>query len=144
MAKHTYEYVKNYINEKSNGECQLLSTEYVNSTTPLALKCKCGNVFHSNFNKLRNSLFICKNCRNELASKRYRTKLEDVIEYINNTGCEYISGEYKNNSSLLTIKCNCGNLFQKTSTFSSEVNNNARNVAQKVQDKQNLSMILIV
>lgn len=114
MAKSlTYEYVENYINEKSNGECKLLSTEYVNSTTPLALKCKCGNVFHSNFNKLRNSLFICKNCRNELASQRYRTKLEDVIEYINNTGCEYISGEYKNNFSLLTIKCKCGNLFQK-------------------------------
>lgn len=113
MAKHTYEYVKNYISEKSNGECQLLSTEYVNSTTPLTLKCKCGNNFNSNFNKLKNSLFICKNCRNELASQRYRTKLEDVIEYINNTGCEYISGEYKNNSSLLTIKCKCGNLFQK-------------------------------
>lgn len=113
MAKHTYEYVKNYISEKSNGECELLSTEYVNSTTPLALKCKCGNVFYSNFNKLRNSLLICKQCRNDLASKRYRTKPEDVIKYINSTGCEYISGEYINNNSMLTLKCRCGNLFEK-------------------------------
>lgn len=111
--KHTYEYVKKYINEKSNGECELLSTEYVNSDTPLALKCKCGNVFYKSFYHLRNGFFLCKDCLNKHRSEKYRKNAEDVIKFINNSGCEYISGEYENNSSLLTIRCKCGNIFQK-------------------------------
>ena len=59
MAKCTFEYVKNYIKEKSNGECELLSTEYINSSTPLALKCKCGNVFYKSFYHLKNGFFLC-------------------------------------------------------------------------------------
>ena len=83
MAKHTYEYVKNYINEKSNGECQLLSTEYVNSTTPLALKCKCGNIFYKSFNKCKNGFFVCKDCLNKIRSKKYRNDfLKECINYI--------------------------------------------------------------
>lgn len=113
MAKHTFEYVKNYINEKSNGECELLSTEYVNSNTPLALKCKCGNVFYKSFYDLRNGFFLCKDCLNKYRSEKYRANIDDIIKYINDSGCEYISGEYKNTKSVLTIKCRCGNLFEK-------------------------------
>lgn len=116
MAKHTYEYVKNYINEKSNGECQLLSTEYVNSTTPLALKCKCGNIFYKSFNKCKNGFFVCKDCLNKIRSKKYRNDFQSIIEYINSTGCEYVSGNYTNSNSLLTIRCKCGDLFQKNYT----------------------------
>lgn len=111
--KLTYNYVKNYITEKSNGECELLSDEYINSSSPLALRCKCGNIFYKTFNKLRNSFFICKDCMNKLRSQKYRLNIKDVIEYINNTGCEYISGEYINGNSLLTIKCQCGNIYTR-------------------------------
>lgn len=111
--KHTYEYVKNYIEEKSGGECKLISTEYINSNSPLALQCKCGNVFYKSFYKLSNGFFMCKECLNKMRSQKYRKDFQSVIDYINSTDCEYISGEYINNSSLLTIKCKCGNLFEK-------------------------------
>lgn len=111
--KFTYEYVKNYIQEKSNGECKLISTEYVNCDTPLALQCKCGNIFYKQLDKCKNGFFICKDCINKHRSLKYRNNLQTVIDYINSTGCEYVSGEYINCNSLLTIKCKCGNLFQK-------------------------------
>lgn len=114
--KLNYDYVKNYIKEKSSGGCKLLSKEYINSTTPLTLECKCGNVFYSNFDKLKNSLMICKECRKNFFSKKYRLEFEKVKEYIKSKNCEYISGEYINNSSKLTLKCNCGNIFIKSFT----------------------------
>lgn len=112
-SKYNYEYVKCFISKKSNGECELVSKEYVNSTSPLTLKCKCGNIFYSTFAKLRNSEMQCKSCRDRKASERYRLDINYVKEYIKSKGCEYISGEYINNSSLLKIKCKCGNVFTK-------------------------------
>ena len=56
-VKFTYDYVKNYIQEKSNGECKLLSTEYVNCSTPLTLQCKCGNIFYKPFFQFKNGFF---------------------------------------------------------------------------------------
>ena len=53
-----------YIKEKSNGDCELISKEYNNSRSLLTLKCKCGNLFYASFNKLKNSMMICKKCRN--------------------------------------------------------------------------------
>ncbi len=111
--KITYEYVKNYIAEMSNGECDLISTEYINCSSPLTLKCKCGNIFYKSFDKLKNGFFVCKDCLNKIRSEKYRKDFKSVVEYINNTGCEYVSGDYINSNSLLTIRCKCGNLFKK-------------------------------
>ena len=111
--KLNYDYVKKYIEEKSLGECELISKEYVNNTSKLKLRCSCGNIFENSFAKIRNSTFKCKQCILNKASETYRLKIEDVIKYIEDNECEYISGEYKNNTSLLTLKCKCGNIFEK-------------------------------
>lgn len=111
--KLTYEYVKNFIKEQSGGDCELLSNEYVNSSTPLALKCKCGNVFYKPFNNCSNGYFVCKDCLNKIRSQKYRKDFQEIKSFIEENGCQYISGEYENSTSLLTLKCKCGNLFQK-------------------------------
>lgn len=111
--KLTYEYVKTFIEEQSGGDCELLSNEYVNSLTPLALKCKCGNVFYKPFANCKNGFFICKECMNKHRSEKYRNNFYKIKQFIEENGCQYISGEYKNSTSLLTLKCKCGNLFQK-------------------------------
>lgn len=113
IKKITYENVKNFINEKSGGDCALISMESIGCKSPLTLQCKCGNIFYSTFDKAKSSLLICKECRNKLASEKYRLNIEDVIKYINSTGCVYVSGEYLNNTSLITMRCKCGNLFEK-------------------------------
>lgn len=110
------EYVKQYVSEISNGRCIVLSETYVNDTTELQLQCECGEVFQRKFSKIRscNGMLCCRKCSLEKVSQKYRTDMQEVIEYINSTGCEYLDGEYKNNNSKLHIKCKCGNGMYKT------------------------------
>lgn len=50
-------------------------------------------------------------------SKRIKWTQEKVIDYINNTnGNMYVSGEYDTCYSKLTLRCSCGNLYQKSFT----------------------------
>lgn len=110
----TIEYVKEFVRDKSNGECEVLSDEYVNVVTPLLLRCKCGKEFRKPFSKLRDRGVYCKTCSYNQCADKFRLNIDEVISNISQKGCEYISGEYENNKSLLTIKCRCGNIFEKS------------------------------
>ena len=114
--KVNYEQVKIKIKEKSCGTSQLLTREdeFIDKNTPLTLTCKCGNTFITKYIGLNKISFLCKECRNEQASKRYRLSFDDVKKYIESKGCTYVSGDYINMKSLLTIKCKCGNIFKKS------------------------------
>ena len=112
--KLTIEYVKEFVREKTNGECEILSESYINNSTPLQIRCKCGKVFERNFNKLKERTIMCIDCSKKVSSARQRNNINKIAQIINSTGCEYISGEYKNNCSALTIKCKCGNVFTKS------------------------------
>lgn len=114
MAKKTIEEVREFIKENSDGKCELLSDVYINKRTPLKIKCSCGNVFERKWENLNKNFIQCKDCTNKMRSEKYRASLNDLIEKINSTGCEYISGEYVNGRSLLTIKCRCGKIFKKS------------------------------
>ena len=39
---------------------------------------------------------------------------EKVKDFINSNNCEYIKGEYKNEKSIFTIRCACGDIFEKS------------------------------
>lgn len=114
MAKKTIEEVREFIKKYSDGKCELISEEYINKKTPLKIRCSCGNVFERKFQNLNKYYIQCKECTNKMRSSKYRTSIDEVIFKINSTGCEYISGEYLNENSLLTIKCRCGNVFNKS------------------------------
>lgn len=112
--KYNIEDVKKYVEEKSNGECQVLSKEYKNFSSPLLLKCKCGNTFEKSFERIKTGRLCCKECLYKESRERYSYKLEDVKKIIEEKGCKYIGGEYKNNNSILTIQCKCGEIFKKS------------------------------
>ena len=96
------------------GESQLLSTEYVNSNSLLTFKCKCGNIFQRTFTKYYLAhQYVCPECAKKRRVDKSRLSFEDVKTYISSKGCEYLLGEYKNYSSILTLKCACGNTFKK-------------------------------
>lgn len=111
--KLNYDYVKKYIEENSKGECKLISQDYINNNTPLVLQCKCGNIFERTFNKIKLNRFKCNDCKNIDISKKYSFNIDEIKLKIKEKGCEYIEGTYKNNSSKLTLKCKCGNIFVK-------------------------------
>lgn len=49
----SYEEVRDYINGRNGNGCTLISTEYINNTTPLTIKCSCGKIFHKSFTKFK-------------------------------------------------------------------------------------------
>lgn len=111
--KLTIDYVKDFVKASSNGACCVLDEEYINDRAPLHVRCKCGNVFSRDFHHIKRGQIYCDSCKWATISERNRKPTEQLISEISKTGCEYISGEYINNKSMLTIRCRCGNVFQK-------------------------------
>lgn len=110
----TYNEIKSYIEQKSNGTCELITSVYKNNRTKLELICACGNRFTRTFAKIKNANSIrCNNCTKKEFSERYRDNIDCVKKYIESKNCKYISGVYNNTSSILTIQCACGNVFNK-------------------------------
>lgn len=110
----SYEEVKQSIESMNTHGTILLSTDYENNRTPLLFKCGCGRTFERSYYKFMNGTFTCAECRKQLLAEKYKFSLDDVRKIISESGCEYISGDYKNNQSVLTIRCSCGNVFEKT------------------------------
>ena len=111
--KYDIDYVKKFVNEKSNGECKVLSKKYVNYSSPLLLQCKCGNTFEKTFERIKTGRLCCKQCLQKESREHLSYSLEEVKKIIEEKGCKYISGDYINNKSKLIIQCRCGNLFEK-------------------------------
>lgn len=104
------DYVREYVAKKG---CLLLSETYENSSTPLCIKCQCGNVFKKTFNKFKSGFTLCNECSKQQTSQKYRLSFDEVLKRIQNSGCEYIDGEYKNSNSILALRCSCGKVFKK-------------------------------
>lgn len=97
----------------SDGQVKILSETYINNKQMLSVKCSCGNDFERDFEHLQRGQLYCKECSKKLQADMLRKKFDDVIQIIHDGGCEYISGEYKNNRSKLLLRCSCGNTFSK-------------------------------
>jgi Zn finger protein HypA/HybF involved in hydrogenase expression len=110
--KKTYEEVKLNI-EATNSGTVLLSTKYEGTKMPLEFKCKCGKTFKRTYDKFMAGAYYCVECKKSMLSEMYKFSLDEVKQIIREGGCEYVSGEYVNNQSILTIRCSCGNLFEK-------------------------------
>lgn len=118
--RFTLEDIKNYIKtyDKDN-ECTLLSTEYINSSTPLKFKCNlCGEEFKRDFAHLKRGRFTCSNCAIKKSAKKQAFSIEDIIAYIKendkNNECTLLSTKYVNVITPLKFKCNlCGKDFER-------------------------------
>lgn len=100
---------------KENTECELVSDEWVNSTTPMRFKCRCGNEFVSTWNKFRNDDHRkCHECAVKDEYDAKRLAVDEVARRVyERSGAQYLSGEYKNQKSKLTFLCTCGTVFTK-------------------------------
>ena len=106
--KHTYEYVKQYI-ESFDGYI-LLSEEYKNRRfDKLKIQCPDSHIFEM----LLSNFMQGRRCNHPSHNKR-RLGYSEVKKYIIDEGFELLSTEYKNAKELLTIKCNKGHIFTKS------------------------------
>ena len=120
--KITIEDVKNFIqdNDKENN-CTLLSIEYVNSITPLLLRCNlCGKQFKRDYTHLKRNggRFKCEDCAQKTKFNAKRLSIKDVQQYIQyndiNHDCTLLSEDYTNSITPMKFKCNkCGRIFYR-------------------------------
>lgn len=100
-AKKRIEDIQEYI-ESQNYE--LLSTEYIKATSKLKMKCDKGHEFEMSWNNFKNHGQRCPSCMRK--NQKYKTySYEYVKEYIENSGYELISKEYKGCKESITVKC---------------------------------------
>lgn len=97
--KLTYEFVHNYFKED---KCELLESEYINSNTKMKYKCKCGNESSISWDSFISGS-RCKKC-----SGSETFTYEYVKNFFKERNCELLETEYKNISTPMKYKCECG------------------------------------
>jgi len=103
-----------YINVKNRIEdfsFKWLSGEYINAFSILELQCPEGHIFKKRFNDFQQG-HRCLECFNKRRSIIQRASLIDVMQYIKDRNYVWLSGKYKNNSSILELKCPEGHIFK--------------------------------
>lgn len=112
MARHTYQYVKDFI--EKNTKSQLLSSEYCTVSTKMMLRCDCGDEFLTTFNDVRRGKVQCNKCSLKQKYLKKSKTHESFISEVNElTGEEYeVIGIYKNSKTKIKIKHkNCGTFW---------------------------------
>lgn len=112
--KLTYEEVELFV--RNNSSCELLSKEYVNNSTKMIFKCKCGNKFEKTFQKFKNRKEKhCQECGRRNQINKRKLDYNEVESYIKqNTNGELLTKKYINSKSKMKFRCSCGNIFYKT------------------------------
>lgn len=98
-----------------NSDCELIDHTYKNTKTKLSIKCGCGNVFKTTFEKfkIRNKR-QCNTC-----SGITNWDIDSVAKYINSkdgNGCKLMSHHYKNMYTKLSVMCKCGDVYETSFT----------------------------
>lgn len=110
--KHTYAFIKNYIEVESDSDCKLISEDYIKSSELLLLQCSCGNKFEISFDSFKKRKYkVCSECMQNIQRKYEFNTVKEIL-YINNY--EMINdSEYINAGSSITCKCLvCGNIMK--------------------------------
>lgn len=120
MAKKlTIQDINKFIEDKGQNQCTLLSTEYINTKTPLLLKCNlCGETFERDFDHLQRGRFTCVRCAKKKAGQGQRLTIEYVKNFIQqndiNHDCTLLSTDYQTTDTPLLLRCNiCGKTFER-------------------------------
>lgn len=112
--KFSIEFIKSYVAE--NSQCEMVSSEYINSEAPMRFKCSCGEEFVTSFEKFRlRNKRQCNACAYKAVANRKKLPYEDVkrfIEVESGSGCTLLSTEYKDAHDKLSIRCSCGKPFE--------------------------------
>jgi hypothetical protein len=101
--KHTYEYIKEYI---ENEGYKLISTEYKHIDTKLEIQCPEGHIVEMSYHNFK------RGCRCSVCFGKKRLTYDQVKQDIEKTGYKLISTEYKNNRSKLEMVCPEGHIFK--------------------------------
>lgn len=113
-SKWNTESIKQFIKD-NNIEVELLS-EYVDMYTKMTFRCKCGNLFETNWHEFNSKKFPkrqCNKCGRKKPNDENKITCKIIEEYLknNNYTCKLISTAYVDCDSKLEFECACGNHF---------------------------------
>lgn len=115
QKKLDYEYVKYFVEIESKSGCKLLSKEYLNNEQPLILKCKCGNIFKTNFNKFKHrNKRQCNNCGIKIRASKKRITIEQIKNDFKKHNLKLLSTTVNGVKEKLKIQCSCGRIFLRS------------------------------
>lgn len=109
---YTIEDVKNFVYKNTSDTVKVLSTEYINSKSPLLFLCKCGDKFTRSWINYRKSSFYCTKCANKTGFAKQSKSIQEIKDSLSKDNAEFVSGEYINQESILSIRCACGEVFE--------------------------------
>ena len=101
--KITYEEAKSYI---ESFDYRLISNEYINNKTKLKMKCPKDHEFEMRFDHFKRGI------RCPICGGTHRLDYNYVKSYIERFNYKLLSKEYKNNRSLLDVRCPKGHEFK--------------------------------
>jgi len=99
--RFSYKYVYNYF---KNNNCELLEEQYMNGSTKMRYKCKCGNASKIRFDNFRKG----ERCLKCGGSEKYTYKY--VYDYFKSQGCSLLDNIYINGKTPIKYRCVCGNV----------------------------------
>lgn len=105
--RFSIEEIRRKVSELS--DCELLETEYHNNRHKMRFRCNCGNEFVTDFNHFKDQgRRKCTECATKAQYDEKRLSISDIRARLKNFGCDYVSGEYRNQRSNIQILCRCG------------------------------------
>ncbi len=113
LNKHTYSYVKKFIEIESGSGCKLISQKYNGRNEQILITCnQCARVFQTTFANFKAaSKFTCNQCSRLRVSKKQRHTIEYVKEYVSQHGYTLLSDNYANAKSKIHFCDNDGYKF---------------------------------
>lgn len=107
---YNIEYVKQFIEDNN---CELLSKEYHNEREKLKIKCHCGRIFETSFERFKYGHTKPKRECDVCSGYKYDLKAVKEISK-EKYNCIYKDDYYNNSSERHTFICECGNEFKST------------------------------
>lgn len=101
--KHSYEYVKNYI---ENFGYILLNEEYIDTNKKIKIMCNKGHIYEATFSQFKHQNQRCPYC-----SGNAKFTYEYVKDYIESFGYTLLSKQYINSKTHLLVRCECGHEY---------------------------------
>jgi hypothetical protein len=103
--RFSYEYIYNFFQDRG---CELLEKEYINNSTKMKYRCKCGNIDYVIFNNFKR-IHSCHKCNYIKLAEKTKHSYEYVFNYFKEHGCKLLETEYKNDATKMRYICECDN-----------------------------------
>lgn len=120
MKKYDINFINNYVYEKSEGKCKVVSDEYPGIYKKMQFLCECGNLFETSFGVIKyTNKFQCNTCGFKRTADAKRLDYLDVKNYIeveSKSGCKLLTENYVRDNQKLELQCFCGNIFYTSFT----------------------------